>query len=225
MYWTKFCSDIYPTLLSKATYNGSHTHSQTNCGVDHAGRQPLVRSSQDEASRSGTPPHSARRSRGSNWQTSGYNSTRSTSWAMPSQFCPVLFCATKQPSHEPNSLPQPVFKAHNESLITQTQPPLSHTSQVSWIDATQHRNQKHITGSNAEIESFPKGRCFQTHVGANGRTTKDMSSPRSDWEEPEKWTCIRFDSPDRSYTMLFLSAGMSNIQLVRTLIVRTYNFQ
>ena len=43
------------------------------------GDSQLVRSSQDEASHSGTPPHSKRRSRGSNQQPSAYQPTRSTS--------------------------------------------------------------------------------------------------------------------------------------------------
>ena len=58
----------------------AHIHSATAVSTMQSDSQ-LVRSSLGEASCSGTPRHSARRSQGSNLQPSGYQPTRSTSWA------------------------------------------------------------------------------------------------------------------------------------------------
>ena len=73
-------------LLSEELYNIAkhspiHAHIRSLTAVSTTqGESQLVRSSLGEVFCSGTPRHSARRSRGSNWQPSGYQLTRSTSW-------------------------------------------------------------------------------------------------------------------------------------------------
>ena len=67
-------------LHNIASHSPIHEHIHTPTAESATqGDGQLVRSSQGEASRSGTPRHSARRSWGSNQRPPGYQPTRSTS--------------------------------------------------------------------------------------------------------------------------------------------------
>ena len=94
--WAAFIQGFSNQQPLKALYNTAshspihaHIHLLTAISVTQGYSQP-VRSSQGEVSCSGTPWHSARRSRGSNYQPSGYKPNRSASWATCHPRIPAL---------------------------------------------------------------------------------------------------------------------------------------